>query len=73
MDGVTIKDLLEVGASGILTVVLIALWRDNQKCRDTIIKYLEAAKQERHAVYSQLTARRLEDDLKRENKPPTSP
>lgn len=64
MENLTIKDLLEIGASGVLTIVLVALWRDNQKCRDTIIKYLEAARQERHAVYSQLTARRLSDDMK---------
>lgn len=71
MEAVQLIDLVDVGANVILTYVLLMTLAENRASRAELsgwvklmIDALLNAQKERHALYSQLTARNLDDDLK---------
>lgn len=70
MDGLQLIDLVDVGANVILTYVLLRTMEENRASRvelsgfvKIMLEALLTAQKERHALYSQLTARNLSDDI----------
>lgn len=71
MEEWTIKDLIGISADAVLTFVLFKTMQENQSMRAELsgwvrmmIDAMLQAQKERHALYSQLTARNLDDDIK---------
>lgn len=67
MENLSLKDIMDLGASGFLVVAVIGLWRSNNKLQERIFQYLEQARVERHKMASEVTALKLESDIRKKN------
>lgn len=67
METLTLKDIMDLGASGFLVVAVIGLWRSNNRLQDRIFQYLEQARTERHKMAAEVTALKLEADRRKAN------
>ena len=61
-----LKDVIDLGASGLQIVMIWLLWKRLNEVIDRLFSYLESARLERHKMASEVTALKLESD-KRKN------
>jgi len=63
MENLTVKEVLDLGATAVLAVGVIALWKRLTSITDRMFIYLEAAKRDRHEMRNEMNANRLRRDM----------
>jgi len=63
MEGLTLKEVLDLGLTGVLAVGVVALWNRLGKLTDRMFVYLESAREDRHRMQAELTTLRLNREV----------
>lgn len=70
MEAITLVDVIDLGLSGVLLFLLLRSEGRLDRLLERILGYLEAAREQRHKMQSEVTALRLQVDKQNGKKTP---
>lgn len=71
MEALTLVDVIDLGLSGVLLFLLLRVMDRFDKLLERVLSYLEAAKEQRHKMATEMTALKLQ--VQKQNGHPLKP